>query len=146
MPPRLIVEEPGNVWAGALRQLGIERRVPLEETRTPASCLASLSRSPTSVVAVAMEAKNVRAALGLVAAIDAGYPAARCVVLAERACQAYVPCARELGAVWCAVGRRELIGIGAVLERHLAKPAKLAAVVPQTSVWERIERDLPLGS
>lgn len=135
-PPRVIVYERSGRWAAALRpQMPLE--ILLAETRSLGECAAELVRSPGSLLALEVTARNLAAVVDLLSGLNRRDPLARALVLVGDGLAASEDLLREAGAVHFVTSIRAAGALKQVFENHFRRvplpPKNLAG-----SVWESL--------
>lgn len=117
--PAVIVWERRGDWADRLRH-ALGPSVAVREVRSQSECSSALAAAPASIVAIACDPAHGAAIVATLWEIEARYPAARSLVLAERDQAEYARWAFEAGARWFIMSSRQLAPVARFVRRHLA--------------------------
>jgi DNA-binding NtrC family response regulator len=118
--PGVIVCERKGAWSAGLRR-HLPREVRLRETRLLADCSSALAEAPGSLVVLELTPANLDGVLELLSDVEARYPLAAVVVVAERNLEACEALLREAGAVHFATSPRTADALARLAARHLAR-------------------------
>ncbi|MGD9720281.1 MAG: hypothetical protein AB7O59_07385 [Pirellulales bacterium] len=139
---QVILCERTGIWATVLRgQLSPEVHLvqpgdlATAESMATVECL--LAARPGSVVALALTKSNRAAVLKIVCRLNAQYPRACTIILAESAMASWELLFREAGAVHFCASPRDVSGISQTLENHFRRQPSPTTDLAQ-SIWDEL--------
>ena len=136
-PARVIVCERTGQWAGTLRRVLSESRDRICETRSLNACWEELARSPASLLALEVTARNGELLVQRLLELPRRFPQARAIVLGEAGWARYEWAVREAGAAHAVFAPRRLPAAARLIARHLALAAQPALPLRE-AVWQRL--------